>query len=186
MNLIQFLAILAAPLLNLGVIRRIRRNHGLEHATIHILSHKVKNLSMAGRSTHAGFYLYGSVPTPEVESAVHEALRRMRGGERGLAIHPNCGTGLVTAGLMTSLATIIGTAGVKRGLADRLSRLPAVMLLSTMSLIISQPLGLSLQQHFTTLGDPGSLEVVSINRFEMPIPLAAQRLTVHFVRTQAG
>jgi hypothetical protein len=81
---------------------------------------------------------------------VGEALRRMQDGEHGLAIHPNCGTGLVTAGLLTSVATLIGTSG--HGGIERSSRLPH-SLLSTMSLILSQPLGLALQQHFTTLGD---------------------------------
>ena len=41
-------------------------------------------------------------------------------------------------------------------------------------------------EHFTTLGEPGQLEVVAINRYEFPIPLAGQRLTVHFVRTTQG
>jgi len=181
--MIQFLAILAAPFLNIPLIRRIRRNHGLEHATIHILSRKVKNLSLAGRSTSTGFYLYGNVSTDEIETAVGEALRRMQDGEHGLAIHPNCGTGLVTAGLLTSVATLIGTTGMRRGFVERLSRLPTIVMLSTMSLILSQPLGLALQQHFTTLGDPGNLEIVNISRSEFPIPLAGQRLTVHFVRT---
>lgn len=184
--MIQFLALLAAPLLNIPIIRRIRRNHGLEHATIHVLSHKVKNLSMAGRSTNTGFYLYGNVPTLEVEAAVLEALHRMRKGEQGLAIHPNCGTGLVTAGLMTSLATMVGTTGMRNTFSERLSRLPTIILLSTLSLILSQPLGLALQLHFTTLGDPGDMKVVNISRTEFPIPLAGQRLTVHFVRTTAG
>ncbi len=124
--MIQFLAILAAPILNLPIIRRVRRNHGLEHATIHMLSRKVKNLSMAGRSTLTGFYLYGNVSTREVEDAVSEALQRMRDGEHGLAIHPNCGTGLVTAGILTSLATLVGTAGMKHGILERLSRLPTI------------------------------------------------------------
>ncbi len=184
--MIQFLALLAAPILNLPVIRRVRRNHGLEHATIHILSRKVKNLSMAGRSTMRGFYLYGNVATSEVEAAVREALNRMRSGEQGLAIHPNCGTGLVTAGLMTSFATLVGTAGMKRGFLERLSRLPTIVLLSTLSLIMSQPLGLALQQHFTTLGDPGDLEVADITRSEFPVPLGGQRMTVHFVRTHSN
>jgi hypothetical protein len=184
--MIQFSALLATPLLNIPIIRRIRRNHGLEHATIHVLSHKVNNQSMAGRSTNTGFYLYGNLSTEDVEAAAQEALQRMRSGERGLAIHPNCGTGLITAGMMTSLATLMGTAGMKRGIMEKLSRLPTIILLSTMSLILAQPLGLSLQQHFTTLGDPGSLEIVSIRRFEFPIPMAGQRITVHFVRTQAG
>ncbi len=181
--MIQFLAILLAPLLNIPMIRRVRRNHGLEHATIHILSRKVKNLSMAGRSTSSGFYLYGNVSTSEVETAVGEALKRMKAGEHGLAIHPNCGTGLVTAGILTSMATLVGTTGMRSGILDRLSRLPTVILLSTLSLILAQPLGLALQQHFTTLGDLGDMQVVGINRFEFPVPLAGQRLTVHFVRT---
>ncbi|MBN1202004.1 MAG: hypothetical protein JXJ20_09130 [Anaerolineae bacterium] len=181
--MIRFLAILAAPVLNLSFIRRIRRNHALEHATIHVLSRKVKNLSIAGRSTNTGFYLYGDISTPEVEAAVHEALHRMKNGERGLAIHPNCGTGLVTAGVMTSLATMIGTTGMKRTVLDRLSRLPTIILLSTLSLILAQPLGLALQQYFTTLGEPGDTEIVNISRHEFPIPIAGQRLTVHFVRT---
>jgi len=184
--MIQFLALLAAPILNLPIIRRIRRNHGLEHATIHILSHKVKNLSMAGRSTVTGFYLYGNVPTQEVEAAAHEALRRMKSGEHGLAIHPNCGTGFVTAGILTSLAMLLGTTGMKRGILDRISRLPTFVVLSTFSLILSQPLGLSLQQHFTTLGEPGEMEIVNISRHEFPVPLGGQRLTVHFVRTISG
>jgi uncharacterized protein YqhQ len=184
--MIQFLAILVAPILNIPFIRRVRRNHGLEHATIHVLSRKVKNLSMAGRSTVTGFYLYGNVTTEEVEAAVREALQRMQNGEHGLAIHPNCGTGLVTAGLLTSLATLVGTSGMKSGLVERLSRLPTIILLSTLSLILSQPLGLALQQHFTTLGDLGNMEVAHISRSEFPIPLAGQRMTVHFVRTISG
>lgn len=184
--MLQFLAMLLTPILNIPPIRRMRRNHGLEHATIHILGRKVKNLSMAGRSTLAGFYLYGNVTTEEVEGAVREALHRMRNGEQGLAIHPNCGTGLVTAGLLTSLATLVGTSGMKNGLVERLSRLPTIILLSTLSLILSQPLGLALQQHFTTLGDPGSMEVVHVTRSEFAIPLAGQRMTVHFIRTTSG
>ena len=184
--MIEYLAMLANPLLNVPVIRRVRRNHGLEHATIHVLSRKVKNLSMAGRSTARGFYLYGNVATNEVEAAVNEALNRMRGGEHGLAIHPNCGTGLVTAGLLTSFAAMAGTAGAKPGLADRIARLPSVVLLTMLSLVVAQPLGLSLQQHFTTLGDPGNLEVTDISRSEFPMPLGGQRMTVHFVRTRAG
>jgi hypothetical protein len=110
----------------------------------------------------------------------------MHDGERGLALHPNCGTGLVTAGFLTGLASLAGTAGMKRGLMDRLSRLPTIVLLSTMALILSQPLGLSLQQHFTTLGDLGDMEIVNISRSEFPIPLGGQRMTVHFVRTRSS
>ena len=184
--MIHNLALLAAPLLNTRFVRRVRRNHGLEHATIHLLSRKLKNLNMAGRSTANGFYLYGNVSTPEIERTAQEALSRMRAGEHGLAIHPNCGTGLVTAGVMTSVAALAGTAGMKRGLLERLARLPSVILLSTLALIAAQPLGLSLQHYVTTLGDPGDLQIVSVRRHEFTVPVAGQRMTVHFVKTRAG
>jgi hypothetical protein len=184
--MIQFLAVMAAPILNLTPIRRIRRNHGLEHATIHVLSQKTRNQSMAGRSTMMGFYLYGNLTAEQIELAAHEALQRMRQGEHGLAIHPNCGTGLVTAGVMTSFAALTGTAGMKPSFLDRLSRLPTIILLSTLSLILSQPLGLALQQHFTTLGDPGDMVIDGVTRSEFSLPIIGQRLTVHFVRTLHG
>jgi len=184
--MIHTLALPLAPILNFPLIRRVRRNHGLEHATIHVLSQRHRNLSIAGRSTAAGFYLYGDVSTPEVESAAREALSRMQHGERGLAIHPNCGTGLVTAGVLTSVATMAGAARMKEDIGGRLARLPGIILLSTLALILAQPLGLALQQHVTTLGEPGELEVVDVRRSQFPVALRGQRMTVHFVRTRAG
>lgn len=184
--MIEFLAVAVAPILNLPVIRRVRRNHGLEHATMHVLSTRLKTQSMAGRSTMAGFHLYGNIATGDVEAAAQEALERLRSGEHRLAIHPNCGTGLVTAGTLTSLAALTATSGMKRGFVEKLTRLPSVILLSTMSLVLAQPLGLALQEHFTTMGDPGEMEIVGINRYELTVPLAGQRLTVHFIRTRSG
>ncbi len=184
--MIHFLTLLTTPLLDLPFVRRTRRNHGLEHATIHVLSRRLKDLTLAGRSTVTGFYLYGNVPTADVEAAAQEALRRLRGGEQHLAIHPNCGTGLVTAGLLTGVAALAGTRGMRDTFRDRLSRLPTVILLSTFALIVAHPLGLILQQHFTTSGDPGDTEIVDIRRSEMLLPFAGQRLTVHFVRTRSS
>ncbi|MCS7070256.1 MAG: DUF6391 domain-containing protein, partial [Anaerolinea sp.] len=86
------LAQLAQPLLNFTPIRRTRRNHGLEHATITVLARRVRGLQMAGRSDASGYYLIGNDPTPQIESADHVALHRLRSGEHGLAVHPNCGT----------------------------------------------------------------------------------------------
>lgn len=184
--MIPFLALLAAPILNFPLVRRIRRNHGLEHATIHMLSRQMKTTGMAGRATLTGFYLYGNIATEDVERSALEALRRMQAGEHGLAVHPNCGTGLVTAGVLTSLAALAGTAGTRQGLVEKAARLPTMVLLSVVSLLLAQPLGLSIQQHFTTLGDPGNTEIVEVSRSDVQVPMAGQRLTVHFVRTRFG
>jgi hypothetical protein len=182
--LVERFANFARPVLDLPYVRRTRRNHGLEHATIHILSERVKNLRMAGRSSDGGFILLGEAPTEQVETAVRDALRRMRAGEHGLAVHPNCGTNLVTTGLLASLAAMLGLAGASR--RDSFNRLPTVMTLIMVTLIFSPALGMSLQKFITTDGDPADLEVVSIRRSEMQTPLSASPLTVHRVVTHSS
>jgi hypothetical protein len=181
--LVERFAEFAQPVLDLPLVRRTRRNHGLEHATITILSQRVKNLRMAGRSSDSGFILLGEAPTEQIESAVRDALRRMKAGEHGLAVHPNCGTNLVTTGLMASLAAMIGLSGASR--RDAWNRLPTVMVLVMLALIFSQPLGLSLQKYITTDGDPADLEVLTIQRSQMQTPLSSSPITVHRVTTRS-
>lgn len=151
-------------ILDLAPISRVRRNHGLEHATIHMLSKKIDNLSLVGRSDLGGFTLYGDVPTEAVERSVDEALGRLRGGEHKLAIHPNCGTNFLTAGLMAGLAALAAMAGSERGPRSRLERLPLVILATTAALIFTQPLGYTVQQRITTSGQMGDLQVSKIER----------------------
>jgi hypothetical protein len=86
---------------NVPALSRIRRNHALEHATIHILSQQFPNQLIGGEN---------------------ENWRR------------------------------------------RAERLPLAIAASLFALIISQPIGLSVQQHITTQGDPEQLEVISIRR----------------------
>lgn len=183
-SLIARFARFARPALNLPLVRRTRRNHGLEHATITVLAGRIKGLRMAGRSDSNGFILIGEAPTEQVEAAVRDALRRMRGGEHSLAVHPNCGTNLVTTGFLTALVAAVGLAGVSR--RDVWNRLPLLMAAIIITLIFSQPLGLSLQEHLTTDGDPADLEIVSITRSEMRLPFAAAPVTVHKIVTHSS
>lgn len=145
------------------LINRIRRNHGFEHATIHILSKRIEHLSIVGRSDWNGFTLYGAVDTDEVSHAAHEALDRLRKGEASLAVHPRCGTVLATTGLMTALAAFlaIGLDGSPRT-RFRWSSIPAAILAATGAAIFSQPLGLMLQERYTTSGQPGNLRIKRI------------------------
>jgi len=179
---IENLAELAQPVLDIDIIRRTRRNHGLEHATVHVLSGRIKNLSIAGRSDASGFYLWGNVETADVESAAEEALTRMRNGEHQLAVHPNCGTGLVTTGIMASMAGLLGSVGIKRGAADYAARMPTIVLLTIGAIVLAQPVGLQLQEHFTTLGDPGDLRVLNVRR-EDGVSLLGRPIRTHRVNT---
>jgi hypothetical protein len=146
------------------LVTKIRRNHGLEHATIHILSRRNNNLSLVGRSDWNGFTLYGPVDTSEVQHAATEALQRLRRGEANLAVHPRCGTVLATTGLLTALAAFvaINLDGSPRH-RFRWSSIPAAVLAATGAAILAQPVGLILQKRFTTIGQPGNLEIKSIS-----------------------
>ena len=169
---------LLSSVLETPVLSRIRRNHGLEHATLHVLAQRNPRLNMAGHSTAAGFRLAGNIPTEAVQSAVEEALTRLRAGERQLAIHPNCGTNFVTAGMLSGLAGASAMLGVGGRTRDKLERLPLAAMLATLALIAALPLGLQIQREVTTSGQPGELNVVSISRMERG------GLVIHFVQTQ--
>ncbi|MGD2027534.1 MAG: DUF6391 domain-containing protein [Anaerolineales bacterium] len=146
------------------IISRIRRNHGLEHATIHILSSANKRRPLAGHSDSGGFWLLGEVGTEELVKAVQEALDRLRSGERDLAVHPNCGTNLATSGIFAGFGAFLAFAGAGNKFRDKLERLPLAATLATIALIISQPLAFRLQREVTTSGDPGNLTVVRVQR----------------------
>jgi hypothetical protein len=165
-------------LVNTPWISRIRRNHGLEHATLHVLAEKFSKKSLAGHSDTKGFWLIGDLKTEDVESAVQEALERMNAGEKDLAVHPNCGTNFATAGTMAGVAGAMAMFGVGPRKRDKLDRLALAATLATLALMIAQPAGLFLQKHFTTSGEPGTLKVVEIT------PTKRGKLKAHRIITQ--
>jgi hypothetical protein len=141
---------------------RLQRNHGLEHATLHMLAESHPHLSLAGHSDLGGFWILGNVETEDLRSAVNEALMRMQNGEHDLAIHPNCGTNFVATGALAGIAAWTGMLGAGQSTRDKLDRLPIVIGLATVALLAGQPLGLLLQARVTTSGRPGALEVVDV------------------------
>jgi hypothetical protein len=149
-------------LLEYSLILSTRRNHGLEHATIHVLSAAKPGRPLAGRSTPFGFYLYGDVSAEELQTAVNEALNRLRRGEKRLAIHPGCGTNYLVSGAAASVGALtVLSLGDRKA---RWSRWPDAMIAATLALIIAQPIGPKLQEYITTCGEMGDLEIVSIRR----------------------
>jgi len=160
-------------------ISHIRRNHGLEHATIHVLTEKYKGFSAQGNSDHRGFSLniYGNISDQQVEAAVLEARDRLRSGEHHLAVHPNCGTVLVTtAALSTAAVQLVfgvdslrsnGTSNNK--LVTIFNTGPLAVLMAVLAIIVSRPLGMKLQERYTTDGRIGDLEVVRVIRLRPSI-----------------
>lgn len=138
-----------------------RRNHALEHATIHMLSRKYEDKNLAGHSNPTGFFLFGELELEDIQSAIEEAMTRLRAGESELAIHPGCGTNLATSMLLPATlawAPIQGT----RSNRSRLLLLPVAVTFAVLGYALSKPLGPWLQRHVTTEANLGNLQVTEI------------------------
>jgi hypothetical protein len=153
----------------------------LEHATMQVLSKHHSNLRLMGRSSLWGFYIYGDVSTADVLDAAHEGLRRLKAGEKGMAIHPNCGSNYVVAGTIAGLSAFLALGGLsqnrRESFLDRLARLPMACATATLGILLSRPLGAALQAHVTTEADVGDMRVDSVTRNQRA------GSAVHFVRT---
>lgn len=180
--ILETLAQIAKPLLSFTPLRRTRRNHALEHATIHMLSRRVRPLKVGGYSTNSGFYLFGNPSAAQVETAAQEALTRLKKGEHTLAIPPNCGTNLVTTAALVMGVAVAGLRTEKPLTQNRLSWTFSGIV---MALIAAQPLGMALQKHFTTEGDPGDIEIDRIDSHTVALPMVG-RVTMYTITTRNG
>lgn len=154
-------------MLDLGLVGATRRNHGIEHATIHILSEQFPQLGMAGRADAGGFFILGDVPTEAIAPAVEQAMARVRGGEHGLVVHPRCGTNLVVAGVLAGVSSFAAAAviGGRRN-ESGLAKLPGMVLAATAGLLLAQPLGPKVQEKWTTSHEMGSAYLKAVKRRE--------------------
>jgi len=149
-------------LLETAPISTVRRNHGIEHATVHILTARDPSTRLVGRADTTGFNIYGSVSTDALVSAAREALRRLQKGERALAVHPRCGTNLLVAGALTALAAVLAF-----GRKPSLKKLPDVMLATTLAALVAQPLGMTLQERVTTSPDALGAHIAGVRQSQM-------------------
>jgi Domain of unknown function (DUF6391) len=136
--------------------RILRRNHALEHATIAVMMEKEPGRKFNGFSTDDGFLVQGVRSIGEVDSAAREALRRVRSGEKKLAVHRNCGTTIVAANLLAAVFFLCALGlGLYLGWDVYLLILGGIVL----SLLLRVPLSLFLQRFVTTNADLSNAEV---------------------------
>ncbi|GAB1422521.1 hypothetical protein MASR2M15_27550 [Anaerolineales bacterium] len=171
----------AKPVLIFPYVLQTRRNHALEHATIHLLSRRYRNLS--GRSSENGFIMFGNVPEAQVETATKEALKRLKAGESQWAIHPNCGTNLLTTAFLVTLSGAVGFYG--SSFTSLPKRFTWVMILMMLALLYSPFLGADLQKYITTAADMGDTKLISVRRHEFKIPILNRQIVLTHVHTQA-
>jgi hypothetical protein len=164
------------PILDLPFILETRRNHALEHATLHVLAGKYPGHPMAGHSNPTGFFILGDLPIADIRASVDEALTRLRAGESELAIHPGCGTNITTTVLLAGTLAWFVLRGA-RSFFCRVIRLPFAVAFAAVGALLSQPLGPIIQQRITTDAEMGNLQVVEVR------PSLRGRLTAHRVIT---
>jgi membrane protein implicated in regulation of membrane protease activity len=136
--------------------RILRRNHALEHATIVVMMQREPGRRFNGFSDDDGFFVQGVRSTDDVDGAAREALKRLRAGEKGLAIHRNCGTTIVAANMLAAVFFLVALGvGLYLGWPLYLLILGGVAL----SLLLRVPLSLLLQRFVTTDSDLSNAEV---------------------------
>ncbi len=167
---------LGQSFLEMPFVMNTRRNHALEHATLHVLATKYPTKPMAGHSNPTGFFILGNLPTEDVRWAVSQADARLRAGESNLAIHPGCGTNLATSTLVAATFAWFAMRGGKSTFS-RLLRLPLALAFAFVGAVVSRPLGPVLQEKVTTDANLGPLHVVDIQ------PAVSGRVQAHRVRT---
>jgi hypothetical protein len=150
-------------ILDHGPVGAIRRNHALEHATIHVLTERSPGVRLVGRSDWGGFNLYGSLETALVEEAVAVALARLKGGDNTLAVHPQCGTNLATGAILAWLASSAALSGRWR---SRLAKSLQLVAGVGAAFVLARPLGARVQRDVTTDGDVSQLEVSRVLRLQ--------------------
>ena len=150
-------------LLKLPLILETRRNHALEHATLHILAEggRQYKTSMAGHSNPTGFFLLGDIKIEDITSAAYEALARLRAGESGLAVHEGCGTNIATTALLAGTFAWAPLQGA-RSTRWRLLLIPLAVVFAAFGYLLSKPLGPWLQKYITTEADLGNMQIVNI------------------------
>ncbi|HJS18752.1 MAG TPA: DUF6391 domain-containing protein [Anaerolineales bacterium] len=148
-------------ILDLPFLLETRRNHAVEHATLHILARKYKNTSMGGHSNPTGFYLMGNFTKDDILTAAAEAMDRLRAGESELAIHEGCGTNIATSTLLPAFFAFLPMSRT-RSLFWRFMIIPFAIVLAVFGYFLSRPLGPWLQRNVTTEADLGGMRIVEI------------------------
>lgn len=133
----------------LRLLRTVRQHHAIEHATLHVLGTQAQTRLAGGLSDAGGFTLFGDLDPDTVEQAARTAIACLREGRSRLALHPNCGTNLLTQAL---LSLTVGWLAFASGRGRSLHGVTAALLAFLAVGMISPGLGLRLQT-YTTLAD---------------------------------
>ena len=142
------------------LVKRTRRNHALEHATVELLLEDGLRPPVGGYSFPSGFFIFGRVGTEQLSARAIEAQSLLDEGQARLAISPYCGTNLAASVLLAGVL-INAILGPKRRRSYR--RLPLAIVAGIGAAIVGRPIGMALQK-YTTLAALDALEITGVHR----------------------
>ena len=151
----------------LAAVRHTRQNHAWEHATLHVLGDRGQIRRASGLSDPSGFTLFGDMQVDDVDQAVADAQAAIDEGQRGLALHPDCGTNRVVQAL---LSVLVMQALSRPGRGFSMARFTAGLLSMTALSVVAKLLGPRLQTVTTLahLKDREATEVYAMRVFGKP------------------
>src|SRR5438552_18764576 len=140
----------------------VKQNHALEHATIVLLSRKYLDVRFAGISFAAGFFMLSDVPTEAILPAAQEALTLLRTTSPELAIHERYDTNLTVTAILTGFSAMT-VARMRRPFGTTNN----VILATMAAMIVSRPLGLTVQRYVTTQRLNESMTITVVRPFQV-------------------
>jgi hypothetical protein len=156
-----------------------RRNHALEHATIHYLKQSGAR-RLAGQAARNGFRISGRSSVAEIRSAFEQVRRVVRDGGQLPYISRRCGSNIVTAlglGLLLLMVVALGSVLLRPPLAVRASALSVVVLLFV---AVRHGIGSLIQRRFYMKVDFDDISLRDIRQMQAG---PTDRGPVHFVET---
>jgi hypothetical protein len=127
------------------LLHRTRQHHAIEHATLHMLTARHPGKRLAGYSDPLGFTILGELDEQSIRRGVGDALLRLQAREHSLALHPNCGTNLVTSAVLVALVATF--TGHKR---QALERFVTTLIAVLPVILFARSIGFYLQGYTTT------------------------------------
>lgn len=149
--------------MGLSLFDRFRRNHAIEHATMHLLARYSRPLRLVARSDWDGYSIYGHIDTETLARATHEGLRALQAGHAELAVHPRCGTGLAAHVLLAGATYGLVSAAHKNKAKGAAPLLAPIMIAVVAA--FGQPLSRAAQAHLFTSSSLQGARIVAVHRY---------------------
>jgi hypothetical protein len=125
---------------------------------------------MGGFAEADGFHIQGVARPELVLAAAREGLERLQAGEWRLALHPRCGTNIVSGQLIAALTFVLLLVVMPQ--INFFSLLLAMFVAIIAARSLAQPVGLFFQRHLTTSTDVQGMHVDRLDAVMPQSPFA--------------